>query len=93
MPAMFLMAAVAATVAAAQPTSVSPRETVAPAANAAPAKSSKLDGDTMICKSIATTGTRFMTRDCRTKNEWDQLAADSRQLTTDSQRNFNPRQN
>ncbi len=93
MSAMFLLAAAAAAVASGQPTSVSPRETVAPAVNAAPAKSSKVSADTMICKSIASTGTRFMTRDCRTKAEWDQLAGDSRQLTTDAQRNFNPRQN
>ena len=86
MLAMLLMAAAAA--AAPSPTSVSPRETIAPAVNAAPAKASKVSGDTMICKSIATTGTRFMTRDCRTKGEWDQLAADSRQMTSDSQRGF-----
>ena len=41
-------------------------------------------GDKMVCKSIANTGTRFTTRDCRTQAEWSQLSADSKQATWDA---------
>ena len=42
-------------------------------------------GDQTICKLIATTGTRFMRSDCRTRAEWNQLGVDSRQATLDLQ--------
>ena len=59
---------------------------VPPAVNAAPSKTAA--SDKMVCKTIATTGTRFVSHDCRTQAEWDQLAADSRQLTADQQHAF-----
>ncbi len=58
-----------------------------PAVNAAPNKTAA-DPDKKVCKLIATTGTRFMSQDCRTQAEWDQLAADSRQMTADQQHAF-----
>ena len=58
-----------------------------PAVNAA-ANKTAADPDKKICKSIATTGTRFMSQDCRTQAEWDQLAADARQMTADQQHAF-----
>ncbi len=57
-----------------------------PAVNAAPSKTAA--SDKMVCKTIATTGTRFVSHDCRTQAEWDQLAADSRQMTADQQHAF-----
>ena len=57
-----------------------------PAVNAAPSKTAA--SDKMVCKTIATTGTRFLSHDCRTQAEWDQLAADSRQTTADQQHAF-----
>ena len=90
MPAVFLLAAAAAAISAASPVPASTRQAEAPAVNAAPPKPIKgADADTMICKSIATTGTRFMSRDCRTKAQWDQLAADSRDMTNDFTRPLN----
>ena len=59
---------------------------VPPAVKAAPGKTAA--SDKMVCKSIATTGTRFMSHDCRTQAEWDQMAADSRQATADQQHAF-----
>ena len=56
-----------------------------PAVNAAPSKTAS--SDKMVCKTIAT-GTRFGSHDCRTQAEWDQLAADSRQMTADQQHAF-----
>lgn len=41
------------------------------------------DPDQMICKHITTTGTRFPTKDCRTRAAWNQLTADSRQAVRD----------
>ena len=54
---------------------------------AAPPTPAELAGppDQAICKLIATTGTRFMKSDCRTRAEWNQLAVDSRQATLDLQ--------
>ena len=51
--------------------------------NAAPPTPTELAGppDQAICKLVATTGTRFMRSDCRTRAEWNQLAVDSRQAT------------
>lgn len=72
----FAMAAVT-TVANAQ----SPKATAVPAVNAAPPKAEA--SDKMVCKSIASTGTRFVKHDCRTQGEWDQIAADSRAATQD----------
>ena len=39
--------------------------------------------DDMICKRTVATGTRFATKDCRTRAEWNQLTADSHQATLD----------
>ncbi len=58
-----------------------PKATAVPAVNAAPAKTAA--SDKMVCKAIASTGTRFVKHDCRTQAEWDQIAADSRQATQD----------
>ena len=54
---------------------------------AAPPTPAELAGppDQAICKLTATTGTRFMHSDCRTRAEWNQLAVDSRQATFDLQ--------
>ncbi len=54
---------------------------------AAPPTPAELAGgpDQAICKLIATTGTRFMKSDCRTRAEWNQLAVDSRQATLELQ--------
>ena len=59
----------------------SPKATTVPAVNAAPSKVAA--SDKMVCKSIASTGTRFVKHDCRTQTEWDQIAADSRAATQD----------
>ena len=58
-----------------------PKATTPPAVNAAPSKVAA--SDKMVCKAIASTGTRFVKRDCRTQAEWDQVAADSRQAAQD----------
>ncbi len=58
-----------------------PKATAVPAVNAAPSKTAA--SDKMVCKSIASTGTRFTKHDCRTQAEWDQIAADSRAATQD----------
>ena len=58
-----------------------PKAAAVPAVNAAPSKTAA--SDKMVCKSISSTGTRFMKHDCRTQAEWDQIAADSRAATQD----------
>ena len=55
--------------------------TAGPPVKAATSKTAA--SDKMVCKSIASTGTRFVKHDCRTQADWDQLAADSRQATQD----------
>ncbi len=59
------------------------RTSVPASGQAAPPTPAELAGapDQTICKLIATTGTRFMKSDCRTRAEWNQLAVDSRQAT------------
>ncbi len=42
-------------------------------APAQPAAAAKKDGQKMICKSQAGTGSRFGTRTCHTKAEWDAI--------------------
>lgn len=46
--------------------------------------------DTVICKSVIATGTRFMSKDCRTKADWDEMAAQSHQLVSTSQGSAQP---
>jgi hypothetical protein len=41
------------------------------------------DPNEVICKNLATTGTRFAVKDCRQRSEWNQLAVDSRQAVHD----------
>ncbi len=90
MPAMLLIAAAVAAIVAPQPTPVSVKTSPIAAAQAKPIKA--VDADTMVCKTIETTGTRFTSRDCRTKGQWDQLAADSRDLTNDFTRPLDKRE-
>jgi hypothetical protein len=88
---VLLVLAVAAALAnapAASPSSlsVSPKAVDMPAvANGSPPMKQDVAGDPqqMICKRVMSTGTRFTTKDCRTRAEWNQLTADSRQATLD----------
>jgi hypothetical protein len=82
------MIAVLAFLAAADPvaaqTAAATQPPAAAASPAAPAAAKPHDyGDKMVCRSIANTGTRFTSRDCRTQAQWDQLTADSKQATWD----------
>ena len=54
-------------------------------ANGSPAMKQDLAGktDDVICKRTVATGTRFATKDCRTRGEWNQITADSHQATLD----------
>ena len=94
MPAFLILAAVAAAATAAPATpAVTPLTYSPPAksvdvpavANGAPAMKQDLAGapGDMICKRIVTTGTRFASKDCRTRSEWNQLSVDSHQATAD----------
>jgi hypothetical protein len=64
-----------------------PSKSIDPPASgfAAPLTKQERAGDPkeVVCKTIATTGTRFPIKDCRTRSEWSQLAIDSRQATHD----------
>ena len=79
--------AVASTPATAVATATQPKRAVdVPASGfAAPPTKQEAAGDPneMVCKRIVTTGTRFASKDCRTRAEWNQLAVDSRQATHD----------
>jgi hypothetical protein len=46
----------------------------------------KSDDQVVTCKSIAVTGTRFPTRQCRTKAEWDGMAASAREFVDKASR-------
>jgi hypothetical protein len=89
MPAFLILAAAVATATpAVTPLTYSPpaKSVDAPAvANGSPAMKQDTLGkaDDMICKRIVSTGTRFATKDCRTRGEWNQLTADSHQATLD----------
>ncbi len=41
------------------------------------------DPNEMICKRTVNSGTRFATKDCRTRAEWNQLATDSAKAVQD----------
>jgi hypothetical protein len=64
-----------------------PSKSIDPPASgfAAPLTKQERAGDPkeVVCKTIATTGTRFPVKDCRTRSEWNQLAIDSRQAAHD----------
>jgi hypothetical protein len=64
-----------------------PSKSIDPPASgfAAPLTKQERAGDPkeVVCKTIATTGTRFPIKDCRSRSEWNQLAVDSRQATHD----------
>ncbi|WP_158912874.1 hypothetical protein [Caulobacter sp. S45] len=80
MSVMFIIAAAAAAATAA----TSPPAVPAAGVPAATAKTVAIaNPDEKVCKRIVTTGTRFSSSDCRTRAEWAQLSADSRQATTD----------
>jgi cytochrome c5 len=49
---------------------------IAPAAPATPAATP--DGDKIICKTIETTGSRFSTRECATKDQWAERTRQAR---------------
>ena len=91
MSAFLILAAAVATATAAPavtPLTYSPptKSVDAPVvANGAPAMKQDTVGkaDDMICKRTVATGTRFATKDCRTRAEWNQLTADSHQATLD----------
>jgi hypothetical protein len=90
MISFLVLAAAASTAAATPPTTatISPpvKSVSVPASGyGAPPTKQELAGDPnqTVCKRIATTGTRFASQDCRTRAEWNQLAVDSRQATTD----------
>ena len=93
MPAFLILAAAAAAIAAPATPAVTPLTYSPPAksvdvpaiANGAPAMKQDLAGapGDMICKRTVATGTRFATKDCRTRAEWNQLTADSHQATLD----------
>ncbi len=92
MSALFILAAAAALAAPATPavtplTYSPPAKSVdAPAiANGSPAMKQDTVGnaDEMICKRTVSTGTRFATKSCRTRGEWNQLSVDSHQATLD----------
>jgi hypothetical protein len=88
-PLFFAAAAAAASVAAAPtpaPAPIPVRTADVPASGfGAPPTKQEAAGDPneMICKRIVSTGTRFASKDCRTRSEWNQLAVDSRQATHD----------
>lgn len=54
---------------------VQPPSAPVPAAAATPNVS---DGDVVVCKTRAVTGTRFSTRECKTKTEWVNLTREAR---------------
>ncbi len=49
-----------------------------PAAPATIAEAKTTNDDTVVCKYDAQTGTRFPTRVCHTKAQWDKMARDAR---------------
>ncbi len=71
-----LTAAALALAAASEGQSTPPAQTIAaaPASTTAPAD----DGDTVVCKSIEVTGTRFSTRECKTKTQWADITRNAR---------------
>ena len=98
MPALLILAAAAALASPAAP-AVTPLTYSPPArsvdipavANGSPAMKQDIAGkaDDMICKRTVATGTRFATKDCRTRGEWNQLSDEAHQATED----INTRQN
>lgn len=50
-----------------------------------PVAASKPDKSKKVCKTIVTTGTRFSTRHCRSKEDWDRDAEASRRYLEESQ--------
>ena len=94
MPAFLILAAAGAMASASPaPVAVTPLTYSPPAksvdtpavANGAPAMKQDVVGkaDDMICKRTVATGTRFATKDCRTRAEWNQITADAHQATLD----------
>ncbi|MGC1304051.1 MAG: hypothetical protein WA840_16915 [Caulobacteraceae bacterium] len=75
---------IAAAASAAAPSPPAPTIPAATTAKPAVAQKAATDGDKIVCKYYATTGTRFAERDCRPKAQWDQIAADSKQATIDT---------
>jgi hypothetical protein len=49
-----------------------------PVAPSTVAEAKTADADTVVCKYDAQTGTRFPTRICHTKSQWDKMARDAR---------------
>jgi hypothetical protein len=85
--ATLLTASIAsAQTAASPPAGVAQPGTVAAAAPTQP----KADADKPVCRSSVPTGSRLPVRECHTQAQWDQMAADAKQMTQDSQRNYTP---
>jgi hypothetical protein len=55
------------------------------AGDTAATDASKPDKSKKVCKTIVTTGTRFSTRHCRSKEDWDKDAETSRRYLEESQ--------
>lgn len=50
-----------------------------PPASTNTASASDADSQKMVCKTIEVTGTRFPTRECRTKQQWAEMQAAARE--------------
>lgn len=46
----------------------------------------KVEGEKLICKNLAVTGTRFKERFCRTATEWEQIRSDMKETAQEMRR-------
>ena len=74
----------AAALAAASPAATPASAPQAVAMAAAP----QADEDRIICKSVVATGTRFSTKTCKTKSQWDDAAREAHKFTEDNSSNW-----